>query len=68
MDVKHHVYLLYAAADDDDDDNDDDDDDDDEVGLMSLGVGLTVLLLGTKLPKREAVSWRQETGFCLFTS
>ena len=37
-------------------------------GLMSLGVGLTVLLLGTKLPKREAVSWRQETGFCLFTS
>ena len=33
MDVKHHVYLLYAAADGDDDD---DDDDDDDVGLNVL--------------------------------
>ena len=31
VDVKHHVYLLYAAA-----DGDDDDDDDDDVGLNVL--------------------------------
>ena len=41
MDVKHHIYLLYAAAvgdddDDEDDEDDDDDDDDDDVGLNVL--------------------------------